>query len=68
MLRAFDRFFNAAPADLSVWHKWWTVFPVRLVTGRLSSPVGQTWRRQTATGWEYRQDAETDIDWLERQW
>lgn len=55
-------------ADTSVWHKWATTLPVRLTNGRLSSPVGQLWRRKTAAGWEYQQDAETEDEWYGNRW
>lgn len=63
--------FGARPkpvADVTVWHKWSTTLPVRLINGRLSSPVGQLWRRQTSSGWEYQQDAETEDEWLGNRW
>lgn len=54
------------PFDPALWHKWRRIVPVRLTNGRWSSDVGQLWRRQTADGWEYKQDEETAEDWETR--
>lgn len=63
-LYAFTR--PSPPSDPAVWHKWSTLLPVRLMDGRRSRSVGQLWRRQTASGWEYRQDNETEDDFASR--
>lgn len=43
-----------------------SLWPRRLIDGAWSAPTGQMWRRRTATGWEYRQDAETVEEFVDR--
>lgn len=49
------------------WHRHMPLLPVRLNTGKLSGLNGAIWRRWDGKRWEYRQDAETYDEWLERQ-
>jgi hypothetical protein len=56
------------PFDDRQWHHWQTIAPVRLVGGGWSAGAGQLWRRRSVSGWEYRQDEETDEAWWDRAW
>lgn len=70
-LRSFLRVFygRVPPDDPSLWHKWTTIFPVRLINGKRERLVGQVWRRRGPDGrWQYKQDDETDEEWSDRQW
>lgn len=68
MIRLIERWLNDEPADVRLWHKWWAVLPVRLADGRRSSFTGQLWRRWNGSAWEYRQDAESEAEYLGRGW
>jgi hypothetical protein len=61
---------SRARASETIWHKTtdWTGFGFRLTDGSWSKRGGQIWRRRTSKGWEYRQDAETEEQWQDRQW
>src|ERR1700733_7532169 len=53
-------------ANETVWHKCRTpFFPRRTADGKWTFWHGQTWRRRTARGWEYRQEEETDQEYWE---
>jgi hypothetical protein len=49
--------------ELAVWHKCRTPFWAK-VSGR--NPSGQAWRRTVNGKWEYRQDPETEEQFLDR--
>jgi hypothetical protein len=53
----------------SVWHKCEPpLVPRRTVNGRWTISMGQTWRRRKTDGrWEYRQNDETEEQYLDRQ-
>lgn len=53
------------PADPYVWHKWNAFWPVRCLSGRLTS--GYVWRQKTQGGWKYQRRHETDDEWIDRQ-
>jgi hypothetical protein len=63
---------NAKPdafADDGKWHKCSTPLIARTtVDGGKTGGMGQTWRRRTTAGWEYRQDEETPDDFEARQY
>lgn len=54
--------------DESLWHKCWLILPRLLINGKLSLGPGQVWRRKVNGKWQYRQDEETDEEFLDRQW
>jgi hypothetical protein len=57
------------PLDESQWHKCRTPFFAKpTVDGGRTGGHGQTWRRRTADGWEYRQDEETPEEFEARQY
>ncbi|WP_425902559.1 hypothetical protein [Agrobacterium radiobacter] len=49
------------------WHKYNPLFHVRLIDGRNSSGIGQIYRRWDGAKWEYRQERETEEEYLDRQ-
>jgi hypothetical protein len=57
-----------ADAKDAVWCEFTPLRPYVLIDGTLSKPTGRMWRRRTADGWEYRQDAETVDEFYDRQW
>jgi hypothetical protein len=58
-----------AHKDESQWHKCRTPFFGKpTIDGGRTGGHGQTWRRRTADGWEYRQDAETLEEFEARQY
>jgi hypothetical protein len=66
MLRLIAWFYGrTAPTDPRVWHRWNTLWFVRLVDGSIREP-GEYWRRKTPTGWEYRADPPSldDLDMI----
>jgi hypothetical protein len=53
----------------AIWHRCRTpIFSRPTVSGGRTGGHGQTWRRRTAAGWEYRQDAETPEEFEARQY
>ena len=54
--------------EISVWEKTWIIFPRRTVDGQWTNSAQQVWRRKVDGRWQYKQDAETPDQWLERQW
>lgn len=70
---AFARFVFGlkAPAKDGLWHRYMPTFPfVRLDDGTLCRAHGQIWCRYDvyARRWTYRQDAETEDDYMSRLW
>ena len=59
---------RAAPKDVTVWHKYNPILPVRLTDGTNLNPSGQIWRRFHLGQWEYKQDPETADDYEARQY
>ena len=57
-----------AAADVTVWHKYNPILPVRLTDGSSLNPSGQIWRRFHMGEWEYKQDPETLEDYEARQY
>jgi hypothetical protein len=55
--------------DENIWHKCRSpLFWKRTIDGGWTDIFGQTWRRRGPDGkWQYRQDEETDDEWLWRQ-
>jgi len=68
MIRFLERCLNDQPDNEADSHRWWKVLPVRLTTGQWSRANGQLWRRRTASGWEYQQDAESEDEHAETRW
>jgi hypothetical protein len=56
------------PEDLSIWHRYWAWFPVRLVDGKWSDGSDRLWRRKIGGRFEYKQDPESIDDILNRTW
>ncbi len=52
-----------APND---WHRCHGIQAHQLVNGSWAEPHGQLWRQMTASGWQYRQDEESEEAWLSR--
>jgi hypothetical protein len=58
-----------ALVDESKWHRCRTPFFSKpTVDGGRTGGQGQTWRRRTAAGWEYRQDDESPEEFEARQY
>jgi hypothetical protein len=66
------RLFHTKPnafQDDRYWHRCKTPFFAKpTVDGKTTGGMGQTWRRMTVNGWEYRQDEETLDDYEARQY
>lgn len=55
--------------DETVWHEApFQLVPPVLITGGRAKDFGKLWRRKAASGWEYKQDEETDEHFADRQW
>ncbi len=54
--------------DGPAWKKFYPLIPRRTVDGGWTNVFGQSWRRFKCGKWEYKQDKETEEDWLDRQW
>lgn len=50
------------------WHKHSPLLHVRLIDGSYSSGIGQVYRRWDGEKWEYRQERETEEEYLDRQY
>jgi hypothetical protein len=67
IVRVYETIYSTR-MDETEWHKCPTpIIPRRTIDGRWAIEPGQTWRRKRPDGkWEYRQDAETVDEWLDR--
>lgn len=63
------RSYRTMAFDPAVWHKCANPIIPRRTVGGWTSWQGQTWRRLHKDGyWEYRQDPESDEEFLGRTW
>jgi len=67
--RAFSGRARSQPEEeMSIWRRCYPLIPHRTVTGTWTNPYGRIWRRKRNERWEYREDEETEQEWLDRQW
>lgn len=59
--------FRERPIDISEWHRWVPIFPVRDGEGIWRMP-DEVWRRQRNGAWEYCHRPPTEEELLDRQW
>jgi hypothetical protein len=70
MLEALVNFFldRQKPVDDTIWHRWSTPWPVKLIDGRRYLHKGHLWRRKAGSLVEYKWfplNAAEELEWLD---